>query len=66
MNEQGVLLDNLDFRKLHWYSDFDGKDVGYPSINVVGYYIYNELNLYIDTETNSVLELWFDETEEEI
>ena len=64
MNEEGVLLDNLDFRKLHWYSDFNGEEVGYPYIDVVGYYVHEELNLYIDTETETVLEMWFDEEEE--
>lgn len=64
MNEEGVLLENLDFRKLHWYSDWNGDEVGYPYINVVGYYVYEELNLYIDTETDTVLEMWFDEEEE--
>lgn len=65
MNEQGaVLLENLDYRKLHWLSDWDGSDVGFPDINVVGYYMYGELNLYIDTETEHVIELWFDEEEE--
>lgn len=64
MNEQGVLLENLDFRKLHWQSDWDGGEVGYPYISVVGYYVHGELNLYIDIETDIVLEMWFDEEEE--
>lgn len=64
MSEQGVLLENLDFRKLHWYSDFNGEEVGYPYSNVVGYYMYHDLNMYIDMETLDVLELWFDEEEE--
>lgn len=64
MNEQGVLLENIDFRKLHWLSDWDGHEVGFSDSNVVGHYMYGELNLYIDTETDTVLEMWFDEEED--
>ena len=64
MNEEGVLLENLDFRRLHWNSDFSGDEVGYPDINIVGYYVHGGLNLYIDIETDIVLEMWFDEEEE--
>lgn len=64
MNEQGVLLENIDFRKLHWLSDWNGYEVGFSDSNVVGHYMHGELNLYIDTETDTVLEMWFDEEDE--
>ena len=64
MNEQGVLLENIDLRKLHWLSDWNGYEVGFSDSNVVGHYMHGELNLYIDTETDTVLEMWFDEEED--
>ena len=64
MNEQGVFFENIDLNSLHWCSDFNGDEVGYPYSNVVGHYMYYDLNMYIDTETLNVLELWFDEEEE--
>ena len=64
MNEQGVFFENIDLNSLHWCSDFNGDEVGYPYSNVVGYYMYCDLNMYIDMETLNVLELWFDEEEE--
>ena len=64
MIEQGVFFENIDLNSLHWYSYFNGDEVGYPYSNVVGYYMYYDLNMYIDMETLNVLELWFDEEEE--
>lgn len=64
MNEEGVFFENIDLNSLHWYSDFNGDEVGYPYSNVVGYYMYHDLNMYIDMETLNVLELWFDEEED--
>ncbi|WWT40265.1 hypothetical protein [Staphylococcus phage PT1-4] len=64
MIEQGVFFENIDLSSIHWYSDFNGDEVGYPYSNVVGYYTYYDLNMYIDMETLNVLELWFDEEEE--
>ena len=58
-----VLFENIDYSKLHWQSDWNGDDVGYDSINVVGYYTYYNLNLYINIEENEVIEMWFDEEE---
>ena len=52
------------FRKLRWSSDWNGDEVGYPAIDVVGLYTYHDLNMYINMETLQVLELWFDEEEE--
>ncbi|MDK1672801.1 hypothetical protein QOK74_07945 [Staphylococcus saprophyticus] len=52
------------FRRIHWSSDWNGDEVGYPEINVVGLYSYHELNLYIDMETLEVLEAWFDVEDE--
>ena len=64
MNEQGAFFENIDLNSFHWLSDFNGDEVGYSYSNVVGHYIYYDLNMYIDMETLNVLEMWFDEEEE--
>ena len=55
------ILENLDFGKLHWSSDWNADEVGYDDRNVVGLYHYHELSMYIDMETDEVLEIWFEE-----
>ena len=64
MNEQGAFFENIDLNSFHWLSDFNGDEVGYSYSNIVGYYMYYDLNMYIDMETLNVLEMWFDEEEE--
>lgn len=56
-----VLFENLDYSKLHWQSDWNGEDVGYNNRNVIGYYTKDNINFYIDIETNEILEVWMDE-----
>ena len=58
-----IFLEIRDYKRLCWNTDFDGYEVGYPERCVIGYYTYGELNLYIDTESNEVVEMWFDEEE---
>ena len=50
---------NLD---LHWSSDWNGYEVGYPELNVVGLYSLSnnpDIHFYIDMETLTVLESWY-------
>lgn len=44
---------------LHWYSDWNGYEVGYPEVPVVGLYHSASLSVsfYINTESNEVLEI---------
>ncbi|MDT0700335.1 hypothetical protein [Staphylococcus chromogenes] len=56
-------FETFDWSKLHWQSDWNGDDVGYDDVSIVGYYKYHDLNLYIDTENLLILEAWFDENE---
>lgn len=54
----------------HWSSDWNGDEVGYPEIDVVGLYTKENAegkveNLYVNTENGHVLESWFDDEEEE-
>ncbi|MCI2919817.1 MULTISPECIES: hypothetical protein [Staphylococcus] len=51
--------DEFDWNRLHWQSDWNGEDLGYPSRNVVGHYTYHDLNLYIDIESLEILQAWF-------
>lgn len=50
---------------LGWSSDWDGEDVGYPEVPVVGLYTWGALNFYINTENGQVLESWSDEVDGE-
>lgn len=66
-----VLESNLDkikedlLKDAVWSSDWNGYEVGYDDVPVVGYYTTNEdLGIYINTETGEILEV-FDETEDE-
>ncbi|WNM50549.1 hypothetical protein Alsa1_CDS0199 [Staphylococcus phage Alsa_1] len=57
---KGIHFDNLDYSKLHWQSDWNGDEVGFENRSIVGLYTYGDINFYIDTETEEVLEIWFD------
>lgn len=53
----------LEFNKdLLWSSDWDGEDVGFEDVSVVGLYRLKntELYFYIDMETNKILAGWED------
>lgn len=60
----GAALMPEDLKKLIWQSDFDSEDLGFPAGNVVGYYIYKDVNFYIDSNNGRVLEVWIDEEDE--
>lgn len=47
---------------LAWLSDWDGYEVGYDNVNVVGLYKVkdSDVYLYINMENNTVLERWED------
>lgn len=51
-------------RNLLWQSDWNGYEVGYPEVPVVGLYThYNEdtgdqIGLYIDIENQRILDMW--------
>lgn len=45
----------------HWNSDWNGYEVGYPDVLVVGLYslaINPEIYFYVDMETLDILEAW--------
>lgn len=53
----------------HWQSDWNGYEVGYPEHNVVGLYSQESevsgqtIYIYVNTETNVILEFWAAEEE---
>ena len=52
----------VDYTQLHWQSDWNGYEVGYPEVLVVGLYSDPKSNksMYIDIENSLVLEEWED------
>ncbi|MEX5935956.1 hypothetical protein [Mammaliicoccus sciuri] len=48
----------------HWSSDWNGDEVGYDDISVVGLYVVKDspdIHYYVNTETGEVLEVWYSE-----
>lgn len=67
----------LKFKNLIWSSDWNGYEVGYDGIDVVGLYSFTldsdwidndysdkEVNMYINTENGEVLETWICQDDE--
>ena len=55
--------------KMLWSSDWNGEEVGYPESTIVSLYTAeNEegktLYLYVDIESNKILDFWIDDEEE--
>jgi hypothetical protein len=38
-----------------WQSDFDGEDLGYNDVNVVGFYIWNDFLIQVNSETGEII-----------
>ena len=53
--------DTVNFADLHWWSDWNGYEVGFPEVPVVGLYCMKEvplINMYVNSENGEILELW--------
>jgi hypothetical protein len=50
----------VGFENLHWYSDYNGYEVGYDDVLVVGLYAIKDSHqeCYINSEDGTILELW--------
>ena len=63
-------LDKItSFEDIYWSSDWNGDEVGYDDIDVVGLYSLKDWSVYfyIDVSTMEILEAWLDpEMESEI
>lgn len=51
---------------LHWYSDWNGDEVGFPNVDVVGLYGSDELgtDFYVNSENGEVLAVMVRDIEE--
>ena len=59
--------DVIDYTKLGWSSDWNGEDVGYDNVSVVGLYSdpnNEDVMYYIDMDTNKILEVLIEGEEE--
>ena len=57
----------IDYTTDRWSSDWNGDEVGYDDVNVVGLYSVPDstISYYVDTENGYVLDAWaFDEDED--
>jgi hypothetical protein len=52
--------ESTDYWNLAWSSDWNGDEVGYDNIDVVGLYQIpgTEIHMYVDTEEGTILEMW--------
>lgn len=57
--------DTIEYSTLYWSSDWNGYEVGYPDVDVVGLYSDEEFYYYIDSTQAIVLDVWACEEEEE-
>lgn len=50
----------VDYTKDHWSSDWNGDEVGFDDVNVVGLYSVPDspISYYVDTENGYVLDAW--------
>lgn len=59
------IIASIELTDLVWSSDWDGYEVGYPEVEVVGLYLQERddgcYNFYLDMETYKVLDFWKDE-----
>lgn len=53
---------DVNYTALHWSSDWNGYEVGYDDIDVVGLYSfpYTEVYVYINVDDGTILEMWTD------
>lgn len=54
----------LSYDDLHWWSDWNGYEVGYPEISIVGLYAMKlnpKVSFYIDMENGRILEVLIDD-----
>jgi len=55
----------INAEELRWESDFDGEDIGYEGVDVVGFYSWRHVLIEINVETGEILNISVD-TEEEL
>lgn len=57
--------DEINLTNVYWSSDWNGYEVGYPEIDVVGLYTdqLEPYAYYVNAETGIVLDSWKDDEE---
>lgn len=57
--------DYASYSDLAWSSDWNGEEVGYDEVEVVGLYSFlgTDVFVYLDTEDGTILDIW-EEVEE--
>ena len=50
----------VDYTEDHWWSDWNGDEVGFDNVNVVGLYSVPDstISYYVDIENGYVLDAW--------
>ena len=57
---EALIGTTVDYIKDHWSSDWNGDEVGFVDVNVVGLYSVpdSSISYYVDTENGYVLDAW--------
>jgi hypothetical protein len=58
--------DEVSYANLHWSSDWNGDEVGFDDVLVVGLYSFADaphIYIYLDTENGTILDMWEEEEE---
>ena len=61
LTEADALIGTIvDYTEDHWWSDWNGDEVGFDNVNVVGLYFIPDspISYYVDTENGYVLDAW--------
>lgn len=61
LTEADALIGTIvDYTEDHWWSDWNGDEVGFDNVNVVGLYSVPDspISYYVDTENGYVLDAW--------
>lgn len=64
---RGVYMINIkcieDYSDFHWYSDWNGYEVGYPEYDVIGLYSLpdTDIYMYVDTASGYIVEVWHED-----
>ena len=61
------LIGNIvDFTKHHWSSDWNGDEVGFDDVDIVGLYSLPDLKIsyYVNVKNGCVLDAWVDDDDD--
>lgn len=63
LRAEALIGTTIDYTKDRWSSDWNGDEVGFDDVNVVGLYsvLDTSISYYVDTENGYVLDAWVDD-----